>query len=263
MTAAVTGVRTPGPGEGVAWITGASSGIGEAVALRLAAQGWTVAASARSADKLAALAARATGPGRILAVPLDVTDLEATRRTVSELEAAHGAVALAILNAGTYKADGAKNFDIEAFRETYELNVMGTANCLDAVMQGMIGRRAGHIAVVSSVAGYRGLPRSLAYGSSKAALINLTESLKLDLERYGVKVQLVNPGFIRTPLTDKNDFPMPFLMEVGDAADRLVAELKGDGFEITFPRRFTWMLQRLRCLPYPLYFAATRKAVPK
>ncbi|HYE50669.1 MAG TPA: SDR family NAD(P)-dependent oxidoreductase [Azospirillaceae bacterium] len=256
-------IRTPGPGDGVAWITGASSGIGEAVALRLAAAGWTVAASARSAEKLAALAARAPGPGRIVPAPLDVTDREAVRRTVEALRAAHGAVALAILNAGTYQPDQADRFDAAAFRATHELNVMGTAHCLEAVMPAMIARGLGHLVVVSSVAGYRGLPRALAYGSSKAALINLAESLKLDVERHGLKVQLVNPGFIRTPLTDRNDFPMPFLMEVDRAAERMVAEMRGDGFEITFPRRFTWMLQRLRCLPYPLYFSLARKARPK
>lgn len=253
----------PTPADGAVWVTGASSGIGEHVALRLAAQGWTVLASARRADALAALAACATGAGRIVPVPLDVTDLDAVRRTVAEMEQAHGPIATLVLNAGTFAPDSAAKLSAERYRQTVEVNLMGVVNCLDAALPGLIARRKGHVVIVSSVAGYRGLPRSLAYGPTKAALINLAESLYLDLERYGVRVQLVNPGFIKTPLTDKNDFPMPFLMPVEEAADRMVAEMRGEGFEITFPRRFTFMLQRLRCLPYPLYFALTRKAMPK
>ena len=259
----MTKPRTPTPADGVAWVTGASSGIGEEVALRLAGEGWTVLASARRRDALEAVAARATGPGRIIPVPVDVTDLEGVRRTVADLHAAHGAVALLILNAGTYKPDSAAKLDAAAYRHTIDVNLMGVVNCLDAALPDMIARRMGQVVIVSSVAGYRGLPRSLAYGASKAALINLAESLYLDLERYGIRTQLVNPGFIKTPLTDKNDFPMPFLMPVKEAAARMVAEMKQDHFEITFPRRFTFLLQRLRCLPYPLYFAATRKAMPK
>lgn len=256
-------VRTPRPADGVAWVTGASSGIGEHVALQLAAEGWTVLASARRADALEDLAKRAKGPGRIIPAPMDVTDLEGVRKGLADIQAAHGAIALMILNAGTYKPDSAAKLKAETYRQTVEINLMGTVNCLDAALPDMIARKMGHVVVVSSVAGYRGLPRSLAYGASKAALINLTESLYLDLERHGIKTQLVNPGFIKTPLTEKNDFPMPFLMEVEDAAARMIKEMKEDGFEITFPRRFTFMLQRLRCLPYPLYFALTRKAMPK
>lgn len=259
----MTKVRTPTPQDGVCWITGASSGIGEHVALRLAAEGWTVCASARRADALEAVAARATGPGRIIPVPLDVTDLAATRAAVAGIRAQHGEIALCILNAGTYKPDGAKGFSAEEFKSTIDINVLGVAYGLESVLPPMIERRVGHIVVVSSVAGYRGLPRALAYGASKAAMINMTESLKMDVERYGIKTQLVNPGFIKTPLTDKNDFPMPFLMPVEEASARMVAEMKQDHFEIVFPRRFAFMLQRLRCLPYPLYFAIARNTVPK
>lgn len=256
-------IRTPVPADGVAWVTGASSGIGEHVALRLAGEGWTVVASARRADALEALAARARGPGRIVPWPVDLVDLDGTRAAVAGIKAAHGPVALAVLNAGTFKPDSAIRLKAEEYRQTVDINLMGTVHCLDALLPDMIGRQLVHLAIVSSVAGYRGLPRSLAYGATKAALINLAESLKLDVERYGVKVQLVNPGFIKTPLTDKNDFPMPFLMPVEEAAQRLVSGLKGDGFEITFPRRFTFWLQRLRCLPYPAYFKLVRRTVPK
>jgi short-subunit dehydrogenase len=137
---------------------------------------------------------------------------------------------------------------------------MGAVNGIAAVLPRMIARRAGHIAIVSSVAGYRGLPSAAAYGASKAALINLAESLKPDLDKHGVRVSLVNPGFVRTPLTDRNTFPMPFLMEVDDAAAQFVAGLDKGKFEITFPRRFTFLLKLARMLPYALYFRLVKRA---
>lgn len=251
------------PKDGVAWITGASSGIGEAVALRLAREGWTVVASARRADKLAEIATRVQGKGAIVPLALDVTDLEAVKAAAAHIETDVGAVALMILNAGTYKPDGATKLDSADYRAHVELNLMGTVHCLDAVLPRMIDRRRGHVAIVASVAGYRGLPRALAYGATKAALINLAESLKLDLDRFDIKTQIVNPGFIKTPLTDKNDFPMPFLMPVEDAAERFVAGLKSKRFEIVFPKVFAFMLQRMRCMPYRLYFALTKNTVRK
>ena len=127
------------------------------------------------------------------------------------------------------------------------------------MQQTFVHQRRGHIAIVSSVAGYRGLPTSAAYGATKAALINLAESLKNELDRAGVKLQLVNPGFIKTPLTDKNEFKMPFLMPVEKAVARMIAGLQTNRFEITFPRRFTWQLKLLRLLPYRLYFAFTQR----
>lgn len=252
-------MHTPTPADGFAWVTGASSGIGEHVALALAAEGWNVLASARRVEPLVALAERAVGPGRIIPVPLDITDADGVKAAL----ATHGPIALAVLNAGTYQPDAAKDLDPATFARTIDVNLIGTVNCLAAILPGMITAKRGQVAIVSSVAGYRGLPRSLAYGASKAALNNMTESLKLDVERYGIKVQLVCPGFIKTPLTDKNDFPMPFLMPVERAAARLVAGLKGNGFQITFPRRFTWLLLLLRRFPDALYFMMVRGTVPK
>ncbi len=245
------------PAQGCAWVTGASSGIGEAVAIRLVQDGWTVMASARSADKLAQVAAGQDG--RIVPVPVDVTDLEAVKAAVASIETMHGPIALAILNAGTYTPDSAKTFQSADVRMHMEINVMGTVHCIEALLPGMIARESGQIAVVSSVAGYRGLPRASAYGASKAALIRMSESLKFDLDRLGIKMQVVNPGFVRTPLTDKNDFPMPMIIEAEEAADKLVRGLADNAFEITFPRRFTFLMQRLRGLPYGLYFACVRK----
>lgn len=247
--------RAMTPKDGCAWITGASTGIGRAVALRLARDGWTVVASARSADKLEALAAEAEAlTGRIVPKPVDVTDKAALTDAVSAIEAEVGPIALSILNAGTFVPDGVKGFEAETFAKQFTLNVFGVANCLEPLLPVLIARGTGQVAIVSSVAGYRGLPRALGYGASKAALINFAESLYLQARPYGIKVQVVNPGFVRTPLTDKNDFPMPFLVEVEDAADRIVRGLGRDGFEIAFPTPFVAILKRLRCLPYALYF---------
>ena len=241
--------------DGVAWVTGASSGIGRALASRLASEGWTVAASARRTGELEELARTATkGAGRIVPVPCDVTDARAVADAVADIEARHGPIALAVLNAGSYLPDSAESFDLDAFRKTVELNLLGTVNCLDALLPRWRARRRGHLAVVSSVAGYRGLPASLSYGATKAALINLCEGLWFDFRRLGLKVQVINPGFVRTPLTDKNTFPMPFLIDADDAARRIAAGLKSTRFEIAFPRRFVCLLKVLRILPYGLYF---------
>ena len=247
--------------QGCAWITGASSGIGRAIALRMARDGRTVAASARRQDALDELAEEAAGlPGRIVAASCDVTDPAQIAATVARLEADHGGIDTAILNAGVYLPDRADTLDASKFRAQVELNVLGTVDCLQALMPDWVERRRGHLLVVSSVAGYRGLPSSLAYGATKAALINLCEGLKFDFDRLGLKIQLVNPGFVRTPLTDKNKFPMPFLMEVEDAADRVVDGMAGNGFEITFPRRFAYGLKLMRMLPYWAYFPLVRRA---
>ena len=236
------------------WITGASSGIGRAVALAYARAGAAVAASARAADALAALAAEPVAGGRLRAFPVDVTDRAAVAATVARIEAELGGLDLVILNAGTHEPVAATQFDAAVFDRLIAVNLVGTVNGLAAVLPRLIARRAGHIAIVASVAGYGGLPSAAAYGATKAALINLAEALKFDLDRCGVRVSLVNPGFVRTPLTDKNRFAMPALMEVDDAARALVRGLARGGFEVTFPRRFTYVLKLLRLLPYRLYF---------
>jgi short-subunit dehydrogenase len=248
---------------GCVWITGASSGLGRALARRMAADGWTVAASARGAEALAALAKGAEDrKGAIRAYPLDVTDAAAVPAVVAAIERDLGPIDQAVLNAGTHRPVRAADFRAADFRKLVDLNLMGTVHCLAALLPGMIARRGGHIAVVASVAGYRGLPTSAAYGMTKAGLINMAEALKPELDGLGVRLQVVNPGFVRTPLTDKNPFPMPFLMEVEDAADALYRGLGSERFEIVFPRRFAYMLKVLRCLPAPLAFAITRRLVP-
>ncbi len=214
--------------------------------------------SARRGDELDRLAAEAPA-GRIAAFPVDVADAAAMARVAAAVEAALGPLDLALFNAGTHQPVSVENFDPAPFRRLMDINYMGAVNGIAAVLPGLIARRTGQIAVVSSVAGYRGLPQAAAYGPSKAALINLCEALKPDLDRYGVRISVINPGFIRTPLTDLNEFPMPFLMEADAAARRIVRGLDAGKFEITFPRRFTFMLKVARMLPYALYFPLVRR----
>jgi NAD(P)-dependent dehydrogenase (short-subunit alcohol dehydrogenase family) len=245
---------------GTAWITGASSGIGRELALQLARRGTKVAASARNREALDALAAQAP-PGAIRPVPLDVADRAAVAPALAAVTAALGGLPdLAVLNAGTYIPLSAGDFDAAKYRAQIEINLMGTVHCLEALMPPLMAAGRGHIAVVASVAGYRGLPTGAAYGATKAALINLCESLKFDLDRAGVKLQLVNPGFVKTPLTDKNQFRMPYLMPVDKAAARMIEGFASSRFEIAFPRRFALQLKFMRILPYRPYFWLAKKA---
>ncbi|MEQ9813533.1 MAG: SDR family NAD(P)-dependent oxidoreductase [Azospirillaceae bacterium] len=253
--------RAMRPGDGVAWITGASSGIGAALALELAGRGWTVAASARSVDRLADLARRTTGrDGRIVAMPCDVTQLDEARQTMDRISAELGPVVLAVLNAGTYSADRIGAIDVEAFRKIYDINVMGMTTVLSVLMPRMLADGRGQVVLVGSVSGYGGLPMALAYGSSKAAVINLAESLAVQARPKGVHVQLVSPGFVKTPLTDRNRFRMPFLVPV-DKAARIIADGLGRRrFEIAFPWQLALPLKLLRFLPRGLYFRIVGRA---
>ncbi len=246
----------------VVWITGASSGLGAALARRVAQAGQTVAASARRRDKLEALAAESAGD-QIRPFPLDVEDPEALHAVVAQIEREVGPIGQAVLNAGTHQPVDPRALKIEDFRRLVEVNLMGTVNCLAAVLPPMIERGHGRIAIVASVAGYRGLPTAAAYGMTKAGLINMAEALRVELAPLGIVVQIVNPGFVRTPLTDRNPFPMPFLMAPEDAAEAFYRGLQSDRFEISFPRRLVWIMKLLRCLPAPLAFAVTRRLLPK
>ena len=244
----------------VVWITGASQGIGEAVAIAMAREGMTVAASARNVERLAALARQSDDlPGRIVPYPLDVTDQPAVNETVNQIIDHHGSIDQAILNAGTYIATPAAEFTSSVVREQMELNLMGVCHCLEPLIATMKKQGKGVIAINSSLAGYRGLPKAAGYGATKAALINMAESLNSELWREGIDIKVINPGFVKTPLTSKNRFPMPFLMEVDKAAEVIVQGMKARHFEIRFPRIFAAMLGLLRHLPYPLYFWLVRK----
>lgn len=244
------------------WITGAGKGIGRAVALEYAAQGWSVAISARTEGDLVDVAKEAKDQGlkgQIFPYPLDVTDHDATKRAFKSIEGDVGPLDQIIFNAGTHIPNPPEEFSVTPFRTLMEINYMGSVNGLDAVLPTLMDRKAGHVAVVSSVAGYGGLPNSSAYGATKAALINMCESLNTQLDKYGVTVSVINPGFVRTPLTDKNDFPMPFLMEPDDAARAVFEGMAKKKFEIAFPRTFVLLLKFLQLLPYSLYFSLVKK----
>jgi len=233
------------------WITGASSGIGRRLALDLAGLGATVAVSARSADELAELAAE---NANIRSYPLDVTNLAACRKTAKSVEADIGPLDLVIMAAGIWIIRDIESFQAEDSIKSMRVNYEGAASVVDAVLPSMMKRRAGHIAPVASVAGYRGIPRAVTYAPTKAALISMAEALRTDAARHGIKVQIINPGFVRTPMTDSNDFPMPFLLEPEDASRRIIAGLKSDRFEVVFPTRLALIMKLLRLLPYRIYF---------
>ncbi|MGE5625045.1 MAG: SDR family NAD(P)-dependent oxidoreductase [Bacillota bacterium] len=243
--------------RGLAWITGGGTGIGRALALRLASHGWSVVVSGRRREPLEETAAQA--PGRIHTWPLDVTDLEAVRRAVPAIEAAHGPIALAVLNAGMYEGVKLDGFKAPVFEAHMRVNYLGVVNSMDALLPSMRERKSGHMVLVASVAGYRGLPLASAYGPTKAALINLAESCKSLFERAGLKISVCNPGFVDTPLTENNTFPMPFLMEVDTAAAALERGIEKGKFEIAFPTRFVLILKFLRALPYVLYFPLIKR----
>jgi short-subunit dehydrogenase len=248
----------------IAWVTGASRGIGAAVARHLARDGWTVAASARDATELKALSHEPEElPGRIVGFPLDVSDPEACSRVYAEIGSSMGPVDLVILNAGTHEPIDGIRFSVAPVRMLVEINLMGAVHCLAPVIQDFVARGWGRIGVVASAAGYRGLPTASGYGATKAGLINMCEALRPELEPAGVILSCIVPGFVKTTLTDRNPFAMPFLMDVDDAAARIVRGLETRRFEITFPRRFTYLLKLLRLLPYRAFFAVTRRLVAK
>ncbi|RPJ48463.1 MAG: SDR family NAD(P)-dependent oxidoreductase [Betaproteobacteria bacterium] len=239
------------------WIIGASSGIGAAVGQSLLARGARVALSARSRPQLE----RAAAPhgDDALALPLDVTDAAAVGPALQRLVDAWGGIDFVLLCAGSHQPARAWEFDADAARRLVDVNLNGVLNCLPAVVQQLLRQQCGGIAIVSSVAGYGGLPTSLVYGATKAALINLTETLYLDLAPRGIGVYLINPGFVKTPLTDRNTFRMPALISADEAAAEILAGLARGRFEIHFPRRFTRWLKLLRLLPYRWYFALVHK----
>ena len=244
----------------IAWVTGAGKGIGRGLAKRLAVDGWIVCASARTAADLENLAATCPA-GNLHPYVLDITDPSATRGVLAAIEAEWGPPDLAILNAGTHIPVTAAHLDAEPFRRLMETNVMGTVYGLTNLLPIMRRRGYGHIAVVSSLAGYRGLPTSAAYGASKAALINMCEALHPELDAMGIKLQVINPGFVETPLTDQNNFEMPFLVTVDEATQHIMRGLVSDRFEVSFPRRFAFIMKVLRILPDRLFFAVARRMI--
>ncbi|MBZ7921613.1 SDR family NAD(P)-dependent oxidoreductase [Ensifer adhaerens] len=243
----------------LAWVTGASVGVGRALALKLVREGYSVVVTARSHEKLVDLQHEAAGEGRITVLDGDVTDPKDMERVLAAIEYDHGHLSLVILNAGVAVPVRGDDLHREAFEKSFAVNLNGVVNCLLPAVTHMKAQGFGHIAIVSSVAGYGGLPTSAAYGASKAALINMAESLKFDLDRIGIRLQIICPGFVDTPGTARIRFPRPALVSSEQAADRIIAGLKSRRFEISFPRHFTYAVKLLRLLPYSLYFALVRR----
>ncbi|MGE0042002.1 MAG: SDR family NAD(P)-dependent oxidoreductase [Vicinamibacterales bacterium] len=233
-------------------MTGASSGIGEALVAPLIADGARVALSARTPGALERVA-RTAPAGRTLVVPVDVSDRAAVGAAVARIEHEWGGIDLAILNAGTHTPVSGLALDAADFERLVRVNYLSVIYGLEAVLPGMLARGRGHVAGVASLAGYRALPTAAAYGASKAAAILALDALRFDLAPKGIDVTVVNPGFVRTPLTDRNDFRMPGLIDAADAARVIVDGLVRRRKEIHFPGRFSWLMKTLRVLPYPIY----------
>lgn len=248
------------PTLGVAWVTGAGTGIGRALAKRLAQKGWQVAASARTAADLDSLAAEV--PGRITAFQLDVTRPDDCDATGKAIEASLGPVDLAVLNAGAYFPTTATNFSVSNFKKTVDLNLLGVVNCMGPIVPGMVARRSGHIAVMGSQTAFVGLPTAASYGATKAALNNMAEAFRPDFERFGVTITVINPGFVKTPATDRNTFPMPFIIGPDKAVDYIMRGLEQKRFAINFPAGMVWSIRLLAALPQWARFAITRRMIP-
>ncbi len=238
----------------VIWLSGASSGIGEALAHRLAEIECKLILSARRLEVLEDLATSlSTSKTSVLPLACDVTDPEEVKSTIEIIEKHFGPVDVLIANAGTHIPTDVTNFNVKEYEGLFNVNFFGALNCIEAVLPKMISRNKGHLVAVSSVAGYQGLPKAAAYGASKAALSHFMESLRFDLNKFNIEVTVVNPGFVKTPLTDKNDFKMPFLITAEKAAENIVNGIEQGKFEIAFPTIFVLILKFLRLLPSSLY----------
>ncbi len=235
------------------WVVGASSGIGAALAVALCAAGATVYISARRDDALRALADRASGPVRPRPIPCDVTSADSVRAAHAEVLAACRQLDVVVWLAGTYQPMSATEYDLAVAQRIVSVNLGGLLNGLSVLLPTLLAQRRGALVLVASVAGYRGLPMSLVYGPTKAAMINMAEALFLELRPAGIGVHLVNPGFVETPLTALNRFPMPALITPEQAAAAILDGLGRGRFEISFPRRFTSWLKLLRIVPDRLY----------
>jgi NAD(P)-dependent dehydrogenase (short-subunit alcohol dehydrogenase family) len=244
-----------------AWLVGASSGIGRATASALHAAGARVVVSARHREALDGFVAQHPASR---AMALDATDRGALRDAAARIGDDYGAIDLAMYCAGTYAPMRATDFNLEQALRHVEVNYTGALFMLDAVLPALLAQgragRGGHLCLVSSVAGFRGLPQSLAYGPTKAALIHLAETLYLDLSPLGIGVSVINPGFVETPLTAHNDFRMPAIISPEQAALEILRGWRQGRFEIHFPKRFTLWLKALRHLGYGAYFSAVRRS---
>ena len=236
----------------IIWITGASSGIGKALSIKFAQEGWIVAASARREVLLQELTKINQN---IHSFPLDVTNPEQCKKVFEDIRKKFNNIEISIFGTGIHDPNSEKKFNLEKIREIMEVNYFGTMNSINAVYDYYNNKKSGQISIISSVAGYRGLPAAGAYCASKSALTSFTESLRFEMMRKNVRISLVSPGFIKTPMTDQNDFPMPMIKSPEFAAEQIYIGLtKKTGFEIHFPKAFTFFLKFLRILPNSIYF---------
>ncbi len=233
------------------WIIGASSGIGAELARMLMTLGAKLALSARH---LEALQRVAIGNAETMVLPFDITQSREVLAARDTILAKWEGIDLVLIVAGTYQKMRAEDFNLATAKQLVDTNLNGPLNCLDAVLPVLLAQGKGGLGIVASIAGLSGLPQALIYGPTKAALINLCESLYLDLRPHGIGVYLINPGFVATPLTAQNDFAMPALISAETAAKEIIRGIERGDFHIHFPRRFTNWLRLLRLLPYRLYF---------
>ena len=242
------------------WITGASSGIGKAVAAKFANEGWKVAVSARRKEILDNMAQNKN----ISSFPLDITDRNQINDVFKNILKEFGDLDLCLFSSGTYEPKDEQSIDPDKIKNVININFLGVIDCVKTVEEYFKDKKSGHISIVSSIAGYRGLPNSSGYGPSKAALTNFSESIYFDFKKFGVRVSIVSPGFIKTPLTDKNEFPMPFLKTPDFAAEKIFNGLvNSNAFEVHFPKGLTVTLKLLRILPYKLYLFLVDKLVKR
>lgn len=234
------------------WLTGASSGIGRACAAHFVSLGAKVALSARNAQALESLVAE-LGQDNTLSVPLDVTDARANQHAVETLTAHWGGLDMVFLNAGNARYVDVQNFSSEIFVDMMQINYLSLVYGIEAALPALRQSTQPHLVGMSSVAAYAGLPRGEAYGASKAATRNMLQGLGIHLRHENIPVSIVCPGFVRTPLTDKNDFPMPMRIEAEDAAKIIAKELAQGREEIHFPKRFSYLMKCLASLPSPWY----------
>lgn len=240
------------------WIIGASTGIGRDLALAIAPSCNQVWISARSADKLAEICGQASN---IRSLPVDITDEHGLASAATEIGSGT-AIDLVVISSAVGLMSRLPKFDTAAYRQSIEVNYLGTVYAIAAVLPAMVQQGKGHIAMIASVAGYRGLPNGAPYAPTKAALINLAECIHPQLKQLGVTISVINPGFVETPMTEQNKFPMPFLMKSDQAARRIIKGLESGRFEIAFPKRMAWLLKSLRMLPYGLFFWLAGKLAP-
>ena len=242
------------------WITGASSGIGKSLAEKFASEGWKVGISARRKNLLDEIADNKN----IFAYQLDVTDQSQIKNVFEKLISDFGDLDICIFCSGTYNRKSEKEIDVNQIKKTFDTNFFGVVYCVKEVENFFKKRKKGHISIVSSIAGYRGLPNSSGYGPSKAALTNFTESIYFDFKKFDVSISVISPGFIKTPMTDTNEFPMPFIKSPQFAADKIFKGIvKSNSFEIHFPKALTVLLKFFRILPYKIYLFLIDKSVKR